>query len=85
VAVSRAAATAMTVICHPAMPPATMVWTTVGAGCGGAAADDPSEMGLTTIAKAEGANKMKPKKLAPAAATTLTARRMKRTWFMRTS
>jgi hypothetical protein len=84
---------AISVMSHPAMPPATTVWTTVRPGWG-ATRDVPAEEGTlplaydwkpTIKANAEGAKRAKPSKLLQIARTTLAVCRTKWTCFMTTS
>jgi hypothetical protein len=78
VAVKSAAPMATSEINHPAIPPVTMVWTTVGPGCAAAgsacagAGAPLAYVGKFSInANAEGAKRAKPNKLLQIARTTL--------------
>jgi hypothetical protein len=84
---------AIRVMSHPAMPPATTVWTAVRPGWG-ATKDVPAEEGTLPLAydwkptikpNAEGVKTAKPSKLLQIASTTLAVCRTKWTCFMTTS
>jgi hypothetical protein len=80
-----AAPTAIRVICHPVKPPVATMWAVNGAVRGATAEVDPSPMGSTMPAKAEGVNSKKLSKQLAAAAPMVAARRTKLVCFMGTS
>jgi hypothetical protein len=93
VAVNSAAPTAISMICHSAIPPVATVWTTVRPSwdtAGSAPAGDGTlplayDRKPTIKANADGAKKAKLNKPPQIAIATLAVRRTKWMWFMTTS